>query len=171
MARTEYLLHQQLSLVLASLMPANRLACEVSLHTGLRISDVLELKTEDVRRSSRFWVKEQKTGKSKLVGLPASLRGRMIAQAGPVFVFSNRLDPMKHRTRQAVWSDMKRAQRAFRLPQNVGPHSMRKEYAVELMRKYGSVERVRRALNHSSTTVTVLYAMADQLLEVSRGVK
>lgn len=170
MARTEYLLQQQLSLVLASLMPANRLACEVSLHTGLRISDVLALKTEDVRRSSRFWIKEQKTGKSKMVGLPAGLRGRLLAQAGEVYIFENRLDPAKHRTRQAVWSDIKRAEWAFRLPQNVGPHSMRKEYAVELMRKYGSVEKVRRALNHSSATVTALYALADRLLMASHRV-
>ena len=43
MATVNYLLKQQLDLVLASLMPANRLACEVALHTGLRISDVLAL--------------------------------------------------------------------------------------------------------------------------------
>lgn len=165
MARTEYLLQQQLRLVLASLMPANRLACEVSLHTGLRISDVLSLKTGDVRRSSRFWIREAKTGKAKMVGLPAGLRARMLAQAGPVYVFSNRLSPEKHRTRQAVWSDIKRAEWAFRIPQNIGPHSMRKDYAVELMRKYGDIEKVRRALNHSGPAVTRLYALADQLLE------
>ena len=60
---------------------------------------------------------------------------------------------------------MKRAARAFRLPQNVGPHSFRKVYAVELLRKYGDLERVRRALNHGSYTTTMVYAMADRLLE------
>lgn len=168
MARTEYLLKQQLQLVLASLMPANRLACEISLHTGLRISDVLALKTEDVRRSSRFWIKESKTGKAKLVGLPRSLRERMLAQAGEKYVFPNKVDPARHRTRQAVWADVKRAERAFRLRQNIGPHSMRKDYAVVLMQKYGDLEKVRRALNHSSTTITQLYALADLLLQAKR---
>ena len=56
---------------------------------------------------------------------------------------------------------MKRAAKAFRLPINVGTHSARKFYAVELMRKYGDIDRVRRALNHDSETVTLLYAMAD----------
>ena len=167
MATVNYLLKQQLDLVLASLMPANRLACEVALHTGLRISDVLALKTEDVRRSSRFWVKEAKTGKAKLVGLPAPLRRRLLNQAGKTYVFPARLNENGHRSRQAVWADIDRAQRAFRIPQNIGTHSMRKEYAVELMRKYGSLEKVRRALNHSNMTVTKIYALADEV--VKRG--
>lgn len=167
MATVNFLLKQQLDLVLASLMPANRLACEVALHTGLRISDVLALKTEDVRRSSRFWVKEAKTGKAKLVGLPAPLRRRLLNQAGKTYVFPARLNENGHRSRQAVWADIDRAQRAFRIPQNIGTHSMRKEYAVELMRKYGSLEKVRRALNHSNMTVTKIYALADEL--VKRG--
>ena len=75
----------------------------------------------------------------------------------------------KPHTRQAVWKDVKRAARAFRLPQNVGPHSARKVFAVELLAKYGDLERVRRALNHSSDTVTMIYAMADRQLESKRG--
>lgn len=33
------------------------------------------------------------------------------------------------------------------------------------MAKYGDIERVRRALNHESSTVTAIYAMADMLTE------
>ena len=67
-----------------------------------------------------------------------------------------------------MWKDVKRASVAFRLPQNVAPHSFRKVYAVDLMRKYGDIERVRRALNHGSETVTMIYAMADGLLEAKQ---
>ena len=35
---------------------------------------------------------------------------------------------------------------------------------MRLREKYGSIEKVRRALSHSSLAVTALYAMADQLL-------
>lgn len=48
---------------------------------------------------------------------------------------------------------------------SVAPHSARKVYAVELLRKYGDTDRVRRALNHSSETVTLIYALADRQLE------
>ncbi|MCI6935678.1 MAG: tyrosine-type recombinase/integrase [Candidatus Faecousia sp.] len=73
--------------------------------------------------------------------------------------------PRKHHTRQAVWKDVKRAAKAFRLAQNVRPDSARKVYAVDLLHKYGDIDRVRRALNHSSESVTLIYAMADQQLE------
>ena len=67
-----------------------------------------------------------------------------------------------------MWKDVKRAQKLFRLAQNVGPHSMRKVYAVDLMEKYGDLEKVRRALNHDSVTVTLIYAMAADLLQQKR---
>ena len=156
--KAEYLLNREVELILAALMPANALALRVALHTGLRIGDVLRLKPEQLK--TRFWITEQKTGKKRQIGLPEKLLVELRETAGEYWVFPGR-DPEKHRTRQAVWKDMKRAAKAFRLPVNVGTHSARKYYAVELMRKYGDIDRVRRALNHDSETVTLLYAMAD----------
>ena len=36
---------------------------------------------------------------------------------------------------------------------------------IELLKKYGDIDRLRRALNHSSESVTMIYAMADRQLE------
>ena len=163
--RTDYMLEKEVELVLAALMPGNALALRTALHTGLRISDVLALKPDQLK--PRFWVQEQKTGKRRQVGLTAALLAELQASAGEYWVFPGR-DPTKHRTRQAVWKDMKRAAKAFRLPINAGPHSARKVYAVELMRKYGDLDRVRRALNHDSATVTLLYALADRQREAKQ---
>lgn len=160
--RTQYLLNEQLDRVLAALTPSNRLVCKVCLQTGLRVSDVLELRPDQIKRQS--WVTESKTGKRKQVGFSDELRREILAQASPFWAFPGR-KLENHRTRQAVWKDIKRAAKAFRLPQNVGVHSLRKVYAVHLMQKYGDLERVRRALNHSGYTVTMLYVMADKLLE------
>lgn len=159
---TDYLLHREVSHVLAALTPANALICEVILHTGLRVSDVLSLKTDQIR--PLFYITEAKTGKRRRVGLPAGLLAQLRAQAGRVYVFESRCNPKRHRTRQAVWADIKRAQKAFRMKENLGSHSMRKVYAVDLMKKYGDIERVRRALNHDRQTTTLIYAIADQLL-------
>lgn len=159
---TQYLLEEQLDRVLAALTPSNRLVCKACLHTGLRVSDVLTLRPDQIR--AQAWVTESKTGKRKQIGFPAELRRDILAQASDDWAFPGRLDPAKHRTRQAVWRDIKRAAKAFRLPQNVGVHSLRKVYAVELLRKYGDIRRVRRALNHSGYAVTMLYVMADRLL-------
>lgn len=160
---TEYLYNKEIEHVLAALMPQNALIMRVILHTGMRLSDVLSLRTEQLK--SCGWYVEGKTGKRRRYGLPGPLLEQIKAQAGPEWAFPGR-DPIKgHKTRQAVWKDVKRAQKAFRLPQNIGPHSARKVYAVKLLQKYGDIKRVKRALNHGSDSVTAIYAMADLLLE------
>lgn len=159
--KTEYLLHKEVEHVLAALMPVNRVVMRVCIHTGLRVGDVLALRTDQI--GPRFWVTEQKTKKRRIVGLPADLLADMRKIAGKKYVFEHKDDTERHRTRQAVWKDVKRAARAFRLPQNVAPHSARKVYAVDLLAKYGDIRKVQRALNHSGPSVTMIYAMADQL--------
>lgn len=160
--KTEYLLQREVERVLDLLTPPNRLVMRVCLHTGLRLGDVLQLTPGQLR--PHFWVTETKTHKRRQIGLPEPLLGDLKAAAGKWWVFPG-VDPRKHRTRQAVWKGVKRAAAALRLPQNVAPHSARKVYAVELLHKYGDIERVRRALNHSSDSVTLIYAMADQQLQ------
>lgn len=159
--RTEYLLNREVEQVLNLLTPENRLVMRTLVHTGLRISDVLQWKPAQLKPN--FWVTEQKTGKRRQVGLPEPLLSDLRAAAGEYWVFPGR-DPTQHRTRQAVWKDVKRAAAACRLTANAAPHSARKVYAVELLEKYGDIERVRRALNHSSVEVTLIYAMADKQL-------
>ena len=155
-----------MDLILAALMPDNRMVCQVALHTGLRVSDILALRKEQLARC--FWITEQKTGKRRQVGLPDWLIEIIKNRAGESeWAFPGK-DPKKPRTRQAVWKDLKRVQRAFRLPVNVGTHSMRKDYAVDLMEKYGDIEKVKRALNHSDASVTIIYAMADKLTETAQ---
>ena len=156
--RVEYLLEKEVDMVLGLLTLQNCLIMRTAIHTGLRVSDVLSLKPDQLK--PKFWITEKKTGKRKQVGLPEPLLSDLRKHAGNDWVFPGR-NPYKHHTRQAVWKDIKRAAAAYRLPQNVGTHSARKVYAVQLMQEYGDFARVRRALNHSSDAVTMIYAMAD----------
>lgn len=157
--RTEYMIEREVELVLHLLTYENRLVMRTLLHTGLRIGDVLQLKPEQLKPN--FWITEQKTGKRRQVGLPEPLLSDLLDSCGVWWVFPG-TDPRKHRSRQAVWKDVKRAAAAARLTVNAAPHSARKVYAVELLKKYGDIERVRRALNHGGIEVTLIYALADQ---------
>ncbi len=161
---TEYLLEEQVERVLSLLTPVNRVVMRVALHTGLRISDVLGLKKSDIDKGLQFWITESKTGKRKRVALTQELWDDVRSLCGKYWVFENRTDRAKHRSRQAVWRDVKRAEHALRLPQNIGPHSARKVYAVRLMEEYGSIPKVQKALNHDRDSTTMIYAMADTLL-------
>ena len=94
-------------------------------------------------------------------GLFAAL---ILAQAGPIYAFSGRLDGRRHRTRQAVYKDIRRAATAFRLREHISPHSLRKFYAVEQYKRTGgNLKRVQELLQHDSEAVTAIYAMADAL--------
>lgn len=165
--RSEWVEDDTMRLVLAAMMPANALAVEASLYTGLRIDDVLSLKTETVRRKARPYVRDSKTGKLHRIYLPRELRERMLAQAGRVWVWEHRLDWRRHRTRQAVYKDMRQAaavyERTGRLRAHVSPHSARKVAAVRAYKR-GGLEAAQALLVHDTghPLVTLVYALADQ---------
>lgn len=159
--RTEYLIDREVERVLDLLTYENRLVMRLLLHTGIRIGDALQLKPDQLKPN--FWITEQKTGKRRQIGIPEPLISDLRSSADAEWVFPG-ATPGKHRTRQAVWKDVKRAAQALRLTANAAPHSARKVYAVKLLSKYGDIERVRRALNHGGIEVTLIYAMADKQL-------
>ena len=159
--RTGWVSDDVMGHLLAALSPPNRLACEVSLRYGMRIGDVLALKTDQLRKGKLSY-REQKTGKRRVVSLSVKIRDIQLSQAGRVYVFEHPTDPYRHRTRQAVWKDLKRIARIFRLG-DVSVHSCRKGYAVRAYRQCGDMQKVKRLLNHSDEAVTMLYAMADIL--------
>lgn len=159
--RSEWVPKGEIEKVLAALEGENRLALEISLATGLRIGDVLALKTDKIKR--RFSIKEEKTGKTRNVYLPKELLERCLRIAGRYYVFEGRFDPRKHRTRQAVFKDLQKAAAAFRVKKHISPHSMRKIFAVDYYTKCVDIKKVQHLLNHSYEGVTYLYAMADCL--------
>ena len=160
--RTDWLSDDVMQNILAALTPQNRLAVTVSLVTGMRIGDALRIRLVDAQRG-RFTYTEEKTFKHRTVRLPGKLADALIANSGKVWCFEHRIDARKHRTRQAVFKDIKRAAKAFRVRLNVAPHSARKIYAVKEYHKDMNIRRVKELLNHSSEAVTMIYALADEI--------
>lgn len=162
MARSDWASGDVMAHILAALTYENRLAITVSLLTGLRIGDVLNLRSRDLLRD-RITITEEKTLKRRTIRMPNKLRDELQGIAGKVYVFENRLSARKHRTRQAVYKDIKRAAKAFRVKGNISCHTARKIYAVSEYKKDFSVARVKKLLNHSNEAVTMIYAIADEL--------
>lgn len=190
--KTDFICLDRMKEILNGLMPDNRDVLLISMYTGLRVSDVLALRWEKcsfLRPGMLLSLTAMKTGKtvnvmisppvyevlkrrgagSHLKGwvFPGRTQGITSQQSGP--------ETSAHRTRQAVWKDLKRCARLYRfegkkLRENLGPHSCRKLFAVSLYRETKSLEVVRRALGHSDLAVTLLYAMADELTARDRSV-
>lgn len=164
--RADYTAPEVLELLLTALMPPNRLALQASMVTGLRIGDVLALRTAQMRQ--RMTITERKTGKRRRVYWPRELLDALLDQSGRMYVFEGRSDVRKHRTRQAVYKDLRRVAEMYRIDgrkiaEHISPHTARKVYAVSMYHSHGSVAKVQELLQHSDEAVTMIYAMADAM--------
>lgn len=140
----------------------------VCLHTGWRVEDVLQITTEQIKgalQAKRCVIKiiEQKTGKKSAKTLPRKLCEQLHAQAGKIYCFESRDDYRRHRTRQAVYIDIKKASKRFNIKINLSPHSLRKNYAVYLKNCGKSLAQIQAELNHDNYVTTLLYMMSDEM--------
>lgn len=165
--RSEYVDTAIFYAIIEELTYPNKLAMLTSLKTGLRIDDVLGLKKDKLH--VRLFVKEKKTGKYKRCYLGKQLYADLYnfaysseytVRRSP-FVFPHRTRTDRHRTRQAVYRDVRRAVERLKLSGAISPHTARKCAAVREFKKNFRVEDVRRFLNHDNELTTLLYALSD----------
>lgn len=174
---TDYIPADIFSRLLDTMTPQNALVLECCMCTGMRISDVLGMSYQRVKEAretgERFLYLEMKTKKTRTVYLAPDWIDRALHQhdVRSPWLFAGR-EPSAHRTRQAVWKDLHRAAKLYRvngkrLKATVGSHTARKIYAVRLYQEtareglYEPLEAVKVDLNHSDLAVTYLYALAD----------
>lgn len=138
----------------------NALAIAVSLETGLRIGDVLALQVSDLSDSSIAYT-AQKTGKAGSAPCAARLIDILRSNARGGYCFPPRRGSKSpHRSRQAVWANVRQAAQRTGIKPHVSPHSARKTYAVQLYHRRG-IAAVQAALQHDDVNTTNLYALAD----------
>lgn len=132
---------------------------EIGVANGLRISDILKLKTK-VLKVQKPTIREQKTGKSKRLYIPAKTRRKMdlMARNSPnQYIFFSTSSKTGHITRQAVYEHFKTAGKKAGIKVNIGTHTMRKNYAYKAFQKSHNIKKVQKKLNHSNTADTALY--------------
>lgn len=137
----------------------------VCLITGLRVGDVLTLTRDKLHPDGAINTVCEKTGKPFSGSIPPKFALDLLHRAGKsdwVFPSPVRRCSGKHRTRQAVWRDLKHAAKICAVGRNVTPHSARKIFAVEKFRKNG-IEVAQSALQHDRLSTTLLYAFSDQI--------
>lgn len=140
------------------------LACKIAAQTGLRIDDVLSLRIEKLK--TRLTVLEKKTSNKRRVFIGKKLLREIFEFLGTRksgFLFPHRTKPEKHRTRQAVFKDLKINALKLGLDCHVSPHSFRKVYAVKLYKRTNDLLRVQKILGHKKLETTLIYALADKI--------
>lgn len=163
--KSEYIEPEGFEIILSAMKKDNAFALRLSLATGLRISDVLALKPpQAVNRGGTWYIETtaQKTGKPVCAPVSEALARGLTRRRGFAWVFPSPKNSRKHRTRQAVWADVKAACKRLGIAENVTPHSARKIFAVGEFKKRG-LQSVQDELQHDRVTTTLLYAFADVL--------
>lgn len=159
--RSEFITKEVLELLLRRMCQDNALAVRLSLATGLRIGDCLKTRVSDLQDGELFYIAE-KTGKPGVVKIGAELEKELrLNSRGSFFCFPGR-DGSKPRTRQAVYTDLKKCAKEMKIDENVTPHTARKVFAVEELKNKTFAE-VQEELQHSDPSITMLYACADKL--------
>lgn len=184
---TDYIPAETFLRLLETLMPQNALVLELCMETGMRITDTLNMTLREAEKMlaapmepCSYRYSERKTGKERTVAISRDLLERAVEQhcSTSPWLFAGR-DPKNHRTRQAVWKDLHRTAKLYRIKGQriracVGPHTARKVFAVKLYNQAleeGVVDplgAVKTNLNHSDPAVTYLYALADVISEKKR---
>ena len=161
--RTDYLNPQLYNRLYSVMTYENVLALRISLETGLRIDDVLSLRCDQLSGRTIKGVAE-KTGKpfKKVISADLAKRLRQLGRSG--YIFPHRTKPGEHRTRQAVWANMKKAADVMGVQLNAAPHSARKTYAVEVFRDRG-LDAAQKELQHDRVSTTMLYAFSNMILQ------
>jgi integrase len=147
----------------------------LGINTGLRISDLLNLKVENVIAeekyiliADRIVVREQKTGKTNdfavNVSAKAALKEYLQRARLPVdsFLFPSRQGDGKAISRSQAYNILRKATKKAGLKIQVGTHTMRKTFSYHKYKKGIEIETLAKLLNHSSPAITMRYIGIEQ---------
>ena len=150
----------------------------LGIRTGLRITDILELRVSDVRDSNKklkthIVIKENKTSKRKRIKVHKELKQLLIEHIegkldNEFIIQSNMKDKFgetKPISRQRAWGVLKIAA-DFVGVDDLGCHSMRKTFGYHYYKKTKDIALLQNIFNHSSSAITLRYiGITDDLLD------
>lgn len=150
--RTRPIKSADLTRLLRQLSDPARLAVEIAADTGLRISDILSIRSADVAPTMR--IVERKTGKARTV----SLRQETLAHARAYARYAG--EYLIDRDRSTIYRQVRTAAQALGLA-NVSMHSIRKYYARKYCRAHG-LAATQRELQHDYLSTTLIYLIDEE---------
>ena len=137
-------------LVKNTLKKHHRVAWLLAYESGLRVSEVIFLKPEDIDLKGRkILIKDSKYGRDRVVPLAKSFRPKMMAQI-----------PLKCKIR-ALQDSFKRAIQRANLRPELSVHSLRHSFALRCLEKGVPINQVQLLLGHSNISTTSVYLRAN----------
>lgn len=147
----------------------DRLILLCGLGAGLRVSEIVRLRVEDVELAGRtIFVRLGKGKRDRYVPIPDGLVSALTAWIGQRrtgWVFPSPRKPDAPLTRRAVGYLVAKLKRAAGLVKEIHPHTLRHSYATQLLRAGADVKELQQLLGHAdlATTSIYLHVMVDRL--------
>lgn len=140
----------------------------LGINSGLRVSDLLALRIENVVNSSRkvldrIELKEQKTGKTKNFPIGATARKAIMEYlqerpsyelSEPLFISRKGNHPIR---RVQAWKSLHKAAEAVGIQERIGTHTLRKTFGYHAYQQGKDITLIQKLLNHASPSVTLSY--------------
>jgi integrase len=138
----------------------------LGINTGLRVSDLLNLKVKDVKK--KIVVKEGKTQKARTIYLDniyEELNEYIKSLNGTEWLFPSRKGH-KPITRIQVYRQLNKAAKIVDLTEGIGTHTMRKTFGYWHYKQFRDVAELQKILNHSHPEITLKYiGITDEQIE------
>lgn len=137
----------------------------LGINSGLRISDILNLRVRDVKNKMTFVIIEQKTDKRKEIQMTPVLR-REIRK----YVEDKEIDEYLFRSREGVNRPISRSM-AYKILRDaaeyvglegIGTHTLRKPFGYHFYQKYKDVVMLMDLFNHTEEKTTLRYIGVTQ---------
>ncbi|MBR6726348.1 MAG: tyrosine-type recombinase/integrase [Clostridia bacterium] len=164
--KARYLSEREVTLLFAHMDADRRLVFEVAIQSGMRIGDVLKIRARDLKQVAPEAVEirytAEKTDKKGSATVYGSVAKKLLdLRKGRKGFLWPSTSKCGHITRQSAWNWIKTAANAAKIDlKGVSPHSLRKCFAVRIRHEQGMLA-AQRALQHSDSAVTAIYAYSD----------
>ena len=144
----------------------DRALLELLYATGMRASECLTLRIEDVNLAAGYVVCTGKGDRQRLIPVGAqalhwvrfylrTARGSLVRRADPGTLFVNRAG--RALSRQGLWGILKKAARRAGVRGAVSPHTLRHSFASHLLERGADLRSIQAMLGHADISTTQIY--------------
>lgn len=137
----------------------------IGINTGLRASDLVNLKVKDVKGREHIIITEKKTGKEKRIlitpQLKRDLKGYIQNKDDNQYIIKSRIGTNKPLSRKMVYVILRKVAEECGL-REIGSHTLRKTFGYHFYLKYKNIAILMDLFNHSSEKITLRYIGLNQ---------
>lgn len=146
----------------------DRALLEMLYATGMRVSEIVNLKVENVNLEMKYVLVFGKGSKERIVPLGSVAAGyleRYLKEARPTFFVKDEEDPQtvfiglggQGLTRQRVWELIGQYGRNAGILKHISPHMLRHSFATHMLDNGADLRSVQEMLGHADISTTQIY--------------